>query len=411
MQLTSEKGYNSGPMRARNELALKAFESHFQDDTRMIHFKVVAPIMENFFFALALFRKKEQRTMLEGKDLVLRLICYQNENGLFADAIHLLHHMGASWKKNVWIAATFHLILAEFERVIDKTSKELMQKSLDKLLSALEMIEMPQDLTAIVDLLLKKEVKIPAELNFETASSCVIMHRLATEETTRESLEKILATVIATKSRCYQGPFEGIKQYKGFPLKSLLEISLIGADDLKEEETITDRLWMESVLAADLAHLQGEASSIRHRHKNESTEILTRALFGENGLSACLICPHPTTFDKERSVYTITLGGMYEEDAHEIALYLNLDPSIHVRLKGSTSSVFRELEELEIITPDRKMTLSFATKGEGKFIGHISLDSKPYELEKGGMYDRKISIRTVERPLHCTLELSINWES
>ena len=130
----------------------------------------------------------------------------------------------------------------------------------------------------------------------------------------------------------------------------------------------------------------------------------------DKGCTATLYAGQNVVFDPKRGVYTITLEGEHDEDQHEIALYLSLDPAISVDLNGAKSSIFRPLEVVSIQTPEKKIDLAFlVSEGEGKFIGHISLDSKPFEVEKGGMYDRKISIRTVERDLRCQIELFIGW--
>lgn len=382
----------------------------------MIHLGAVAPILENFLYAIALFRKKEQKTMLEGKDLVLRLTAYQRKEGAFPDAIHLLYHGGFSWKKNVWIAATLHLILTEFDRVIDKGSKEVMQKSLARLLESLATVALPVDLQIILDVILGKKVFVPEQLNLASAIHLVVAHQLA-DSAIRNAIEKQLEKVIFPDLHLYQGPFEGIKQYRGVPVKTLLEISLLREEQLKEiemkgaDEAILDQTWMESPLTADLSHLKGEAHWVRHRAAGEAGDLITRAFLDtRKGFSAALICSHEISFNQKTSLYLIDLEGLYEEDVYEISLFLNLDPTIQVTLDGATSTIFREGERVKVKSEEKEFELWFrVAEGEGTFIGHISLDSKPYEMEKGGLYDRKISIRTVERSLKCTLELFVGF--
>lgn len=83
---------------------------------------------------------------------------------------------------------------------------------------------------------------------------------------------------------------------------------------------------------------------------------------------------------------------------------------IEVHVDQVKSSIFRENECVMIDTEGQTIPLMFrVVEGEGKFIGHISLDSRPNEMEKGGIYDRKISIRTIERSLSCKIELFIGW--
>jgi hypothetical protein len=399
------------PMRKRNDLALKAFERHFQEETGLVHFGVVAPIPENCFFALALLRKKEQKTMIEGKELLLRLTAYQSGGGFFPDAIHLMHHNGFSWKKNLLIAASLSLALEEFERIMDKHSKEHLQLSLKRVVEALFSVELPTELRFLLEII---DNKIPETIyepnHFEAVVLIVIAHKMAKDLHLKKRIEGKIGEFVVEGYPAYQGPFEGLKQLKGFPLKSLLEISLTPEEDLKEEGAILDPVWMESVLGSTLDPLIGKAQSVRHRGKNEKTSIETRAFLElELGCTACLVLDHKATFDAKRSVYSIDLEGDYQEDAHEIGLYLTLDPSIAVFLNGSTSSVFRENELVEIVSKEKTILIKFRILGEGSFIGHISLDAKPYEIEKGGLYDRKISIRTVERPPVCKIELFIGW--
>ena len=165
------------------------------------------------------------------------------------------------------------------------------------------------------------------------------------------------------------------------------------------------------MLATDLSHLEGKAAKVRHKNPSENGDFTTRAFLDfPKGATVAFFASQATTFDPEKSVYTIPLRGMYEEDAHEIGLFVNLDPSIQVFIEEAKSSIFHEKEAVTIHTSEQKIPLKFRViEGEGKFIGHISLDSRPYELEKGGIFDRKISIRTVERAPVCTIELFIGW--
>jgi hypothetical protein len=399
-------------MRQRNEYALKAFQKHFQEETRLIHFGPVAPILENVLYALALFRKKEQKTMLEGKDLLLRMIAYQSERGFFPDAIHLFSHPHYSWKKNILIASTILLTLQEFDRVIDKVSKEKIKSSLGRLLAALESIE----LDPILSFLLRQLThhKGPCDLDVakvEDLTLLVVAMNFIQDDTALKTVKSLIEDNVGEGLPFYQGPFEGIKQMQGHPAKSILEIALTQEEDLKEEIGIDDRVWMESVLAKDCSSFKGKADLVRHKNASEKTDLYTRAFLDlEKGCTATLYAGQNVVFDPKRGVYTITLEGQHDEDQHEIALYLSLDPSISVDLNGAKSSIFRPLEIVSIRTPEKKIDLAFlVSEGEGKFIGHISLDSKPFELEKGGMYDRKISIRTVERDLRCQIELFIGW--
>jgi hypothetical protein len=398
-------------MRQKNDLILRAFERHFQEATRLIHFGVVAPILENALFVLALFRKKEQKTMLEGKELLLRLIAYQSNSGLFPDAIHLLDHNQFSWKKNLYLAAVFHLLVKEFDRVIDKVSKERIHHSYSLLLNGLKKLELEGALLFLRSVLLDETPNsLPRLDSQEEVEILFVAYGLALPQL-RLQMEEMLSFYVLKDAPFYQGPFAGIKQYKGAPLKSIIEISLTHEEELKEEEAIFDKVWMESVLAPDLSHIKGQAFWVRHKDLKEKGDLYARAFFDlKQGLSAALYVPQNTFFDPKTSIYTFSLEGFYEEDAHEISLYIPKCPSIGVYVDEAKSSIFRENEQITIKTKSHSIPLMFrVVEGEGKFIGHISLDSRPYEIEKGGIYDRKISIRTVERSMRCRLELFIGW--
>lgn len=398
-------------MRHKNDLILKAFERHFQEQTRLIHFGVVAPILENALFALALFRKKEQKTMLEGKELFLRLLAYQSTSGLFPDAIHLMDQDHFSWKKNLYIAAVFSHLHCAFDRVIDKVSKEKIHHARKRLLEGLKKLELEGAMGLLRSVLLEENAQNLTQIaSLEEAEILIVSHALAPPPLSLV-LEDNICSFVLRGSIFYQGPFEGIRYFKGMLKQSLVEISMTSQDKLKEDESICDKVWMESVLTNDLSYLQGKASWLRHKDLHEKGAFFTHAyLDDKRGLTAALYVPENTIFDPERSVYTIHLEGFYEEDAQEICLYLPLTSFIAVHIDEAKSSVFREKELVIIEGFTKKIPLSFRViEGEGKFIGQISLDSRPYECEKGGIYDRKISLRTVERSLVCKLEFFIGW--
>ena len=398
-------------MRHKNALILKAFERHYQEETGFIHFGVVAPILENALFALALFRKKEQKTMLEGKVLLLRLLSYQSSSGLFPDAVHLLDHGHFSWKKNLYLAAVFTHLLREFDRVIDKVSKEKIHRCYTFLIDGLKKLELGGALLFLRSLLLEEDPFPLAPLESQEEVEIFVVGYAIAPESQRLKFEEIFSCYVLKDAPFYQGPFEGVKQYKGRLLKSLIEISLTVEEELNEEEAIFDRVWMESVLAPDLSHIKGQAFWVRHKDLREKGDLYALAFLDlKQGLTAALYLPQNTFFDPKTSIYTFSLEGFYEEDTHEISLYIPKSPSIEVHVDQVKSSIFRENECVMIDTEGQTIPLMFRiVEGDGKFIGHISLDSRPNEMEKGGIYDRKISIRTIERSLSCKIELFIGW--
>jgi hypothetical protein len=399
-------------MRKKNTLALQIFEKHYEEKTQLIHMGPVAPILENLFYALSLFRKKEQKTMLEGKDLILRMIRFQSMDGLFPDAIHLLGYPSASWKKNALIAAVLDITLHQFDKVIDRASKEQIIQSKQNVLCALDQKNLPLEIRFLTDLLLGRSSAFVPKINsFEDLDLFVVARTITQNLTLQQQIDLCFNTILFEGLRFYHGPFKGVQQLQGFATKSLLEVCITPDEDLKLEPAISDTVWMSSVIGCDLSHLEGKQPFLRHREPNEEGDILFRAFLDhEKGCSACMVAPRNTTYDSKTGVYTATLEGLYEEDAHEIALYVTLDPSIKVYLDQQTSSVFSANQVVAIQNLEKQITFAFRSLDDtARFIGHISLDSKPYELEKGGFYDRKISIRTVERPARAQLEIFIGW--
>ena len=90
------------------------------------------PIYENFLFAFALFRQKTAESVLEGKELVERLIGFQTECGNFPT---YLHDFPRCWDHSLplKVAPIAVQLLRAFGSVLGAELKALLEKSIEKI--------------------------------------------------------------------------------------------------------------------------------------------------------------------------------------------------------------------------------------------------------------------------------------
>ena len=114
------------------DLAMAAAQKRKSQMTGFVHIGDAIPIYENVCFAMALFKQKKGDTVLEAKELILRLIEFQSKEGNFPVSLHefpVCHDI----KMGLKIAPIFIRILKQFESVLGLEFSKKVNESLEKI--------------------------------------------------------------------------------------------------------------------------------------------------------------------------------------------------------------------------------------------------------------------------------------
>lgn len=386
------------------DLALLAFRKRQSPRTRMVHFfpddpsvHDTIPIYENFCFALALFRQKTVESVLEGKELIERLLAFQTAEGNFPVCLHEYprareHHLALK------IAPIFIHLINHFGAVLSSSFKEKIETSLKRL------------------------------LNFakdQTLAPWAKQRLLACEGTweadwTPQSASDWFEWIVSSQL---------VQETSHFPIPYHPSMGLLAGHPLLQEK--------KEPQPQPLEYLLGEAHGMHPRLQNDHPhQMYASLLFPLQSTllkeDLTLAIPHgpkgKTIYWKEENeLCSLSIpeidGSLFElsareeverNDLFEISLYLNLSPKISLLINGAQGILFHLSDQLLIRTPSREFSLCFSlVDGEGDFCGRIFRGNRPNQISAKGSslheaYDWRIALRTLRRKGPCKITLSLH---
>lgn len=374
---------------ARKRQNLRTGFLHF--DPEAVDDSALIPLYENFCFVLALFRERVSDSVLEGKDLLLKLLHFQTEEGNFPIYIHE-YPVCKDFHLSLKIAPVLHHILREFRSVIGKEAVEKIEKAL------------------------KNSIREPKSDFW--------------------------------KSRYLALKGEEIGAFKGADLKSLKEwvISkqLLGGDFLYPipfNETLQilegSRSYFEGDVEPEaLEYVLAESLGLQKRLLKDHIEMLYSALiypFASSSISKDPIYIGNETLHmiwgseplmslsskakKDGDEWIFHLDEEIEssrDDLFECPLFCTLSEVETILVEGKKATVFSLSDLIEIQMKDgSKVMLSFHKRsGEGKFLGHISRANRKEERAAKGerryeAFDLQVALRTLERKKNCQIAVKV----
>jgi hypothetical protein len=327
------------------DLVVAAGRKRQSKQTDFVHFGDTIPVYENFCFALALFRLKTAEAILEGKDLIDRLLGFQAPDGNFPV---FLHHFPKCWdfKQGTKISFVLQYLLRLFGPVLGAQLKEKIELALQRI----PMLEMTDPTQQIIKAQLdgQNSFSIPYNQHLQ-----MVMGPLNHPQEQNDPQPHPVEWLLAEENY----PPRLLKDYPVllhcaplFPLQT----SSVTTDPVvyRFDETNAQLLWKGHSLAAFKAA------------KVEGQKIFFNL-------------------------------------SQEAALYCNISDDAEIYVEGEKASVFRLGETLQIKTPDLTVNLKFElVGGTGDFCGHISRSNRPTQIACHGnqqyeAYDWKIFIRNL----------------
>lgn len=359
------------------DLAFKAGKKRQSLQTGFIHYCYegierhdTIPLLENFSFVLTLFRMKSVEHILEGKQLLEKLLAFQVEDN-FPVYLHEypvcrdLRQNSRIYPVLYWIDRDFHMILGED---LKNRVKHL--------------------LTTLLKPTLPEKPNSP-----ESWAKYLIVSQL-------ENLDPKAAFA----------PYDPVAlTYVGIQKQEWHEPALTLYDLYMAEAT---GVFPKRALNDHPAHLNASLiqpfSSIPSFSPPSHPDLL---FWGNEGYTHSLYFE----YRGERSgADEICLEGEFELDAMEIAAYLNLQPEAQIYINQQKATTFHLNDEVEIHAGGKILKLKFSLKaGEGMFFGHLLRGNRPNQIAAKGenryeAYDWKIGLRTLRRGSQCIIKYSLN---
>jgi hypothetical protein len=373
------------------------------------------PVFENFCFALALFRQKSSESVLEGKEIIERLLAFQTEEGNFPV---FLHEYPKCWDFHLGlkIAPVIIHVLREFSSVLNFAYKEKLESAL------------------------KKMVRPPKSPSWELRYRACLGEELSfpSPDTPQEWFDSIVSDQLVCKGRSYPIPYDcelrsfsgdHPAQEKGEPQPLPIEYVLAEKDGFDKRLLRDHPNQIYSALLYPFTSSKETALTFfqqndpvrilwrgetlhsfeipkgiyRNNLKNHNSEPNSRS--PKTDSSGCLGV-------KSDECITFELPDELEigrDDLFEVLTYCDISPETTLYVNDQKGMVFYLGDTVSIRTPHVHIHLRFEIlKGEGEFCGHISRANRPSQIACHGSnqyeaYDWQIGLRTLRRKGSCTV--------
>lgn len=323
------------------------------------------PLYENFCFALALFRQKTADSVTEGKELLTRLLAFQNSDGHFPVYLHEFPRCH-DFQMPLKIAPILIYLLRHFSAVLG----ELKSKIADALEKALS--------------------KCPEKPAWENRYRACRGLSLLPVDTSRFSpsdwTEWLITAQLAGQTE-FEIPYDASLQLlrgtdiqeKGEPRPNPVEWLL--AEGQFSPRLLRDhphQLWCAPLFPLSYTPIEIPQNSFQIFWQGSTLHSLVA-----KGL----------VFDLSEGV------EMGRSDLFEVTLFTDISPETTLLVEGRKATTFQLGETITIQTPQKTISLKLElTQGSGDFFGHIFRANRPSQVCKGyEAYDWQIGLRTLRR--------------
>lgn len=372
------------------------------------------PLYENFCFALALFRQKTAESVLEGKELLERLLAFQTIAGSFPV---YLHDYPRCWDflMPLKVAPILILLLRHFGSVLGAGTKEKVERALQGLLAAAEASRAEKRHSPLWEnrfLACKGEMLGPIE---------------ASALSPAEWCDWVLTAQIAGEMGPFSVPYHpemeafldgGIEQERGEPKPFAIEWALAESQGgVFSPRLLRDHL--QQIHAAPLFPFEAvpifDASPVAI---SSHFQGMFRALWKGTSLHslaafhASRIAVENDRVDLEYELREEMKAG--KEDLFEAAVFVDVSPETSLFIEGKKGTLFRLGEKIQAISSGVKFEIVFSLlEGGGDFCGHIYRSNRPNQTACKGpslyeAYDWKIGLRTLRRSATAKIGITIS---
>ena len=357
------------------------------------------PIFENFCFAMALFRQKSVESILEGKELIERLLAFQTPEGNFPIYLHDFPRCYDNWM-GLKIAPILLQIQRRFGNVVGADLKEKIGIAYERLMKFAEQRNRPP-------LWEHRYLKLQGkESSFTPESHEEWFQWLVSEQLESSAIRPKLPYHPAFQA--FTGGPEA--QEKGEPRPVAIEWALAEKQGFSERLLRDHPAVLQSAILFPIDVELNVFPSSPYFLIPEGSRLLWKG-----GKLHSFSAPDGKMKESGKIFYDLSEPALEEKrDLIEAAVFCDLSSETVVTIGGKRGTVFRLGDSIEIRTPELTIELRFdLVEGEGDFCGQISRANRPAQTAcKGALlyeaFDWRIAVRTLRRSPRCQIVASFN---
>lgn len=326
------------------------------------------PLYENFCYAFALFRQKTAESVMMGKEIISRLLAFQNLEGNFPIYLHDFPRCYDSQMALkvapilIYLLRLFPGILGELRPVIESALKKAISKSPEK---------------------------TSWENRYRACAGLPLLSVDTSEFSPSEWTEWVITAQLLGQTH-FEIPYDPLFQLLKFPSRYDVQergeprphpLEWVLAEGQFSPRLLRDhphQLWCAPIFPFTYTPLDFPETSFR-KIWNGST---LHSLVGKG-----LIFDLPEGIEMGRG------------DLFEAVLFCDVSLETKLWVEGRRATTFKFGDKITIQTPQLSIDLKFElTGGSGDFCGHIFRSNRPSQICKGHeAYDWQIGLRTLRR--------------
>lgn len=365
------------------------------------------PLYENFCFVLALYRQKTVESVLEGKDLLEKLLAFQAPDGNFPIYLHEFPACKSSLQR-LKIAPLLIQLERHFSSVISSELKEKLSLARERCLSiSLEnlsdlwkfrydmckeghsTVEIKPEKNWIHWLISKQLTKEPILLEapaFHPQLQVLSNPRFSYQQEGLEPQPHLLEWLLAEQ----RGGISSARLLQDHPSQIQLAAFWPFSDVILQAE---ENLYQEeSCIASWASHLPGDV----FRFLWKGSKVGSIVLPGKVPSEVSLIGKREweILFDLPENV------DLTNNQLFEVAFYCSALPEMDWKVGGQKATTFSLGDTIFLISPQCHFSISFELlSGTGDFCGHICKANRLTQIKSAGYeaYDWQIGLRTLRR--------------
>lgn len=410
------------------KLAINAAQKRRSPHTGFVHFcyngkgeeyRETIPTLENFAYALALFRSKDLDHIAQGRKLLKRLLAFE-VNGDFPLYLHEYPDCSSPSLSGHLLPALFWMVSTEMRPII---GADLLQPLHECFARCLETSRKKYQ-----DDKLSWNARIKL-LAVEGAFSPDQVEPL----TSRDWGDFLMACSIsgANPNRALMHWHSGLSVFTGTagqryegnePEVTLLDLFMgLYQGEMSTRAQKDQPVHLQAALVyplesgfCDMA-LKGSVLELSDENYDYglywgSHERL-HSLVSSRGPAECVVSGSEA---KRELMLTLPSNPpLDKEDPIEWSCFLDRHPECEIKVNGNLANLFRLEDEVSITSPGCRVKLTFdLVEGEGTFCGHFFFGNRPSQVPSkrkppSASYDWQIGLRTVKRTPHCKLKVTI----
>lgn len=383
------------------------YESHDRHDT--------IPLLENFCFALALFRSRISESVLEGKTLLENLLVFEVEGNFPV----YLHEYPQCKDRDFALSLlpVFHPLIADFRTALGEPLSIRLEMLIGRILSHGYKMHAQRPLCKSSEFRLKSYFSGVSPSSWIPNSAEEWAEALISCQMTNESglLEEALAKW-HPQLCTYIGPQH---QDRGEPKVTLFDLLMGHYHGLYSSRALQDH--RVHLLASLIQPFEGKAPAACMQvpcHAIATDPAQPYAIYWGTAekLNSFYLDPKQAqcAIVKNENAVEVTIALPKKQisdsqDTVELSFFMNLNAAQEILIQGAKATTFQPGDRIDLLSADLRLSLEILPeKGEGTFFGHILRANRPNQKGKNlkyETYDWQIALRTIRRSEECTLKI------